>query len=276
MTTGKDPKCRFRLIFVSAAIVVALALGLGIGLGLKNTSNALALAGADGPPSAPSQRLFDFSSGSSSLWSCGPPTGLSSAGSCTYDSKAGAYVLTNAGFLTSTFNASRSFADDKLKISIRFKARSSMENIYVVAYYDSTKTKEIFNEGQGVLKSDYCGCEFSGGQPPHISVRVNSTCVVGATNVNQQRTTATYTHSRLENIFAFDSNRFVTMNITHDAINKFMSTEIDNGADAYDTVLGYDSMNGDCFTTGRVVIVNRPIGITSTIHSVWIHGELTT
>jgi hypothetical protein len=184
-------------------------------------------------------------------------------------------VLTNAGFLTSSFKASRAIFDDKLKISVRFKASSSMENIYLIAYYDATKTESVYNEGSGVLKSDYCGCSYSGGQPPLISVRANSTCVIGATNVHERRSTAAYTVSRLENIFSFDSNRFITMKLTHDATNKFMSTEIDNGVDVYETVLGYESIKNECFTSGRVVIVNRPIGITSRIYSIRIEGDLT-
>jgi len=227
-------------------------------------------------PTCEMPKTFDFTDGESSFWGCGPPNGLSSAGSCSYDTSDGAYVLSNAGFLTSSFKVSRTIFDDKLKISVRFKASSSMENIYLIAYYDATKTDTVYNEGSGVLKSDYCGCSYSGGQPPHISVRANSTCVIGATNVHERRSTAAYTVSRLENIFTFDSDRFMTMNLTHDAANKFMSTEIDNGLDAYKTVLGYESIQSDCFTSGRVVIVNRPMGITSRIYSIRIEGELTT
>lgn len=65
----------------------------------------------------------------------------------------------------------------------------------------------------------------------------------------------------------------MTMSLVHDAPNKFMATEIDNTIDFYETKLGYDSMVDDCFLTGRIVIVNRPLGVTSEVHSITVHGS---
>ena len=233
----------------------------------------------DGPPNTcvrPDERFFDFSHASlSSLWSCGAPNEWSTnQGSCTYDATEGVYVLNNGGVLGSTFSIARSTFDDRLKVSVRMKADSSVENIWIIVYYDPMKTQVVYNEGSGVLKSDYCGCSYSGGQPPHTSVRTNSSCITGATNAHSERSTDAYIVSRLENIFAFDATRTVTMNLTHDGASKYMSTEIDNGEAMYETKLSYESVNEDCYTSGRVLIVNRPLNSATTkIYSVSIHGD---
>ena len=174
----------------------------------------------------------------------------------------------------STFSIARSTFDDRLKVSVRMKADSSVENIWIIVYYNPMKTQVVYNEGSGVLKSDYCGCSYSGGQPPHTSVRTNSSCITGATNAHSERSTDAYIVSRLENIFAFDATRTVTMNLTHDGASKYMSTEIDNGEAMYETKLSYESVNEDCYTSGRVLIVNRPLNSATTkIYSVSIHGD---
>jgi len=220
-------------------------------------------------------RIFDFSQSASNKWVCGAtPTSNPRAGaSCHYDANKGAYVLYDAGTLSSTFNVSRASVDDVLKVSVSFKSWANTENIYIIVYYDERKTTLVYNQGYGTLKADYCGCGYSGGQPPLIELRANSTCLSGATNINSYRSTNEYTISRLENIFSFSSSKMMTMSLVHDARNKFMATEIDNTMDFYETKLGYESMVDDCFLTGRIVIVNRPLGVTSEVHSITVHGS---
>jgi hypothetical protein len=199
-------------------------------------------------------------------------------GQCFFDYEKGVWSLSYGATLKSTFVAERLSSINELSFSVSFKTSSISENLFLFLYANEYNPLATQATGSSIASS-YCGCGYSGGQPPVLATLTRpASCITNPTNVNEAWSSSLSYSTRLENIFTFDSNRQITMNLTHDAKGKYMSTSATNGLESYITTMTYDSMNVSCYTRGYLMIKNRECvpGCPKTeISSITVSGQLT-